>query len=568
MKTTQSMSFRSTIFRRVLAIAGIFLALQLSIIAFVSRYSQSSLIRQAEMNTEYILHLCEETMNSETAVVDKTLKYLLTQDAYLRLLSSPRSVVAYHAAYELGSILEARSFADSRGITYLMADASGQLLVQHRDEKFPYSSLLATESQLAEVRKQGISMDSGWFLTQVNEGWYLEHYYINEGVTITALLDVSRLWSPLLGDDMLLHVRFGDDAICIDSKGLCQATDAEEKQKSGSHDVQLQTKNPSLAFSMYTPENVWVEGSPMPMLIILTSILTLLLVLVMTLYLYREYNLPIASLEQVTRSIEKGNFKSRASLSCRNGELQHLASSFNSMLDMIMQLRIEKYENIIQRQNVELKYYNMQIRPHFYLNALSSMQSMCLRGENQRISEYIMALSKNIRYIFNAGFKLVPLREELEHIDDYIRCQEILLPGCVFSYIEVTPPSGDWMVPQMMVHTFVENVYKHVVSADSIVTLMVRSEIVPDPDNPEAKLLCLTIEDDGEGFPVEILEALKEGNSDSPVLRNCVGLMNVKMTLSLMYGRNDLLSIESNVPSGSKIRIHVPQEAAAREEAM
>jgi len=124
------------------------------------------------------------------------------------------------------------------------------------------------------------------------------------------------------------------------------------------------------------------------------------------------------------------------------------------------------------------------------------------------------------------------------------------------------------MIPQMMVHTFVENVYKHVVSADSIVTLMVRAEIVPDPAQPEARALCLTIEDDGEGFPEEILEALESGNPDSPVLKNCVGLMNLKMTLSLMFGRNDLLFIKNNGSAGSKVRIHIPQDVVSREDAI
>lgn len=569
MKKSHYRFFGSSIFRRALTFAGIFIALQISIIAFISNYTQYSLIRQAKMNTEYILDLCKETMKNETEAIDKTLKYLQTQDAYLRLMNSSQSVVAYHAAYELGRIVDASSFAESQGITYIMADSTGQLLVQHRDDQFSYSSLKAMENKLTEIGWQGVGMDSGWHMTQVEQSWYLEHYYNREGITTIALLDISRLWSPMLEEKRILNVRFNDTSIFFNAEGLCAAPPSDQlHQNEDAYNVQLKTDTPPLTLSMHIPDNIWVEGSPMPTMIICTSLLTLLLVLAMTIYLYREYNKPIADLEAVTHNIEKGDFKSRASLRCKNSELQNLASSFNSMLDMIMQLRIEKYENIIHRQDTELKYYYMQIRPHFYLNALSSMQSMCLRGENQRVSEYIMALSKNIRYMFNAGFKLVPLREELEHIDDYIRCQEILLPGRVFSYIEVTPPAGDWMIPQMMVHTFVENVYKHVVSADSIVTLMVRAEIVPDPAQPEARALCLTIEDDGEGFPEEILEALESGNPDSPVLRNCVGLMNVKMTLSLMFGRNDLLFIKNNGSAGSKVRIHIPQDVVSREDAI
>ena len=164
MKKSHNMFFGSTIFRRALAFTGILIALQVSIIAFISRYSQYSLIRQAEMNTEYVLHLCEDSLNSETAVADKTLKYLQTQDAYLRLLNSPRPIVAYHAAYELNRIIEASAFADNQGITYIMADGAGQLLVQHRSAEFTYSSLKAMESKFSEIGchgRHGLRLASG-----------------------------------------------------------------------------------------------------------------------------------------------------------------------------------------------------------------------------------------------------------------------------------------------------------------------------------------------------------------------------------------------------------------------
>ena len=70
--------------------------------------------------------------------------------------------------------------------------------------------------------------------------------------------------------------------------------------------------------------------------------------------------------------------------------------------------------------------------------------------------------------------------------------------GCVFSYIDVTSEAGGWMVPQMILHTFVENIYKHVVSADRMVTLLVRAEVVYEPMISDERLLCLIVEDDGK----------------------------------------------------------------------
>ena len=558
MKSIGQRFFSSTIFRSAVSVSCAFIALQVGIIIFISVYSQNMLARQADTNTRYILGLCEDAAEIETASADKALRYILTQDAYLRLLASPRDNVSYHASYEINSIIERSTFYDVLGKTYVLANAEGRILLEKRDGQFSYARLESLRPILARIGSSAEDSDSGWHLLRIDDSRYLTRHYICEGVTVMALLDVGAMWKGLLEEGRLLRVSDGGDAFGIDPKGAIQAIGPAEEART----VSLSLNGLPLTLAMNNPPDSRMDDSLMPALIVLSSLLTLLFVVALVIYLYRDYNRPIAELEAVTRSIEQGDFQSRAELSGKNRELRNLAASFNSMLDMILQLRIEQYEHIIRRQDVELKYYYMQIRPHFYLNALSSMQSMCLRGENQRVSEYIIALSKNIRYMFNAGFQRVPLREEMEHIDDYIRCQEILMPGCVFSYIDVTPEAGNWMVPQMSVHTFVENVYKHVVSPDKMVTLLVRAEVVPDPAGA-GKVLCVIVEDDGEGFSGEILAAFASGETEAEPLRNCVGLMNVRRTLSLMYGREDLLHLQNNGSAGSKIRMYIPPEAVS-----
>lgn len=119
------------------------------------------------------------------------------------------------------------------------------------------------------------------------------------------------------------------------------------------------------------------------------------------------------------------------------------------------------------------------------------------------------------------------------------------------------------MVPQMILHTFVENIYKHVVSADRMVTLLVRAEVVYEPMISDERLLCLIVEDDGDGFPDEIVEAFREQSPEPERLKNCIGLMNVRRTLELMYGRNDLIILKNNMSAGTKVTMYIPAEIAA-----
>ena len=321
-----------------------------------------------------------------------------------------------------------------------------------------------------------------------------------------GLIDLSKVWTdfvPILGD---MH------ALIVESSAYSFGYNGEFFQSNpggriGAIEV---VANLQLTLSVTSARNAITAELSTPLAVVVSCILSLVSVYTFVLYLHFGYNRPINKLRRTARRIKEGDLDCRAQLSCRNRELQSLADLFNSMLDTIMQLKIEQYENIIRHQDAELKYYYMQIRPHFYLNALASVQSMSLRGENQRISEYILALSKNIRYMFSAGFCRVQLSEELEHIDDYMR-----------------------------------------------------AEVVYEPMISDERLLCLIVEDDGDGFPDEIVEAFREQSPEPERLKNCIGLMNVRRTLELMYGRNDLIILKNNMSAGTKVTMYIPAEIAA-----
>ena len=75
-----------------------------------------------------------------------------------------------------------------------------------------------------------------------------------------------------------------------------------------------------------------------------------------------------------------------------------LKDTFNELADEIVNLRIQSYEKQIDLQETELKCVRLQIRPHFFLNAMTTISSLSQREKNREIQRYIDALSKNIRY--------------------------------------------------------------------------------------------------------------------------------------------------------------------------
>lgn len=552
--------FANTVFRYTLAYSCLFVLLQLFILYFTVQYSNNVQQKQEDMHTANVLRLCSDRIEDIAEHADRTLEFLLTQDAYLRLLNSSNRNAAYHAWSNLKQAMDLSCFPDSGEMTYAICNRSGELLLEKRALDFSYSDLQILKDYLAETMGAQLNVDSGWYPENLNGKHYLIHYYTVRNTVVMGLIDLSGVWTdfaPILGGEHVLIVESSAYSFGYNGNLL-------EGEMDGRIGAREEVLNLQLELSIRSAQSEMATELSTPLAVVVSCLLSLVGVYAFVIYLNLEYNRPIKELRRTARQIKEGDFDCRAQISCRNKELQSLAGLFNSMLDTIMQLKIEQYENIIRYQDAELKYYCMQIHPHFYLNALASVQSMSLRGENQRISEYILALSKNIRYMFRAGFCRVPLSEELEHIDDYIRCQEIPMQGCVFSYIDVTSEASSWMIPQMILHTFVENIYKHVVSPERMITLLVRAEVVYEPRISEERLLCMIVEDDGDGFPEDILEAFREQSPEPERLKSCIGLMNARRTLELMYGRNDLIFLKNNESVGTKVTIYIPAGVAAQ----
>ena len=129
-------------------------------------------------------------------------------------------------------------------------------------------------------------------------------------------------------------------------------------------------------------------------------------------YIHREIHRPLDHLMQTIQEIEDGDYKQRAEEDYHTEELQRLTQAFNRMMNVIVNLRIRAYDEKIQLMDTQMKYFQMQLKPHFFLNALITIYSMSYQKRNEDIRTYIDALTKTVRYMFKGGLRLVLLKEE------------------------------------------------------------------------------------------------------------------------------------------------------------
>lgn len=159
---------------------------------------------------------------------------------------------------------------------------------------------------------------------------------------------------------------------------------------------------------------------------------------------------------------------------CRNKEMSELRDAYVMMLDTITELKIQEYKRIIQVKDSELKYLHMQLKPHFFLNALSTINSMAYQSEKEDIHQFIRAFSRTIRYMFRVGLHTVSLEEEVKSLEEYLEMQRFLYKENFYYYFNIPEETKNYRIPQMILHTFIENIFKHVMDINSFVTIFMR----------------------------------------------------------------------------------------------
>ncbi len=121
-----------------------------------------------------------------------------------------------------------------------------------------------------------------------------------------------------------------------------------------------------------------------------------------------------------------------------------------------------KYEVAMKR--MELDRLKSQLNPHFIFNALNSIRALV--DENpSKSKQAINHLSNILRSSLSADkTELIPLKEEMETVQDYLAMETIRFEERLNSKIEVTSSANSVLVPPLMFQTLVENGIKHGIS--------------------------------------------------------------------------------------------------------
>ncbi|MDN3659162.1 histidine kinase [Ferruginibacter paludis] len=126
------------------------------------------------------------------------------------------------------------------------------------------------------------------------------------------------------------------------------------------------------------------------------------------------------------------------------------------------QNRLREAEAAAAQNKSELHLLQSQLSPHFLFNTLNNMYGLSLT-EHEKIPPLLLKLSDLLRYtVYEANEVFVPLKDELNYIDNYIAFEQIRLGDRLVLNMDIEPvTSADIKIAPMLLIVFIENAFKH-----------------------------------------------------------------------------------------------------------
>src|SRR5690554_3586731 len=194
----------------------------------------------------------------------------------------------------------------------------------------------------------------------------------------------------------------------------------------------------------------------------------------------------------------------------------------------------------------ELQALQAQIKPHFLVNALSTVIYFC-RTNPEKAGELLTDLSHYLRstFDFSNADETITLSRELETIRSYLSIIQARFGSLIKVDYEIKA-NPDCRVPAFILQPIVENAIKH--------GLFPKTEggTVRIYAKQDSDFLTLSIADNGVGISRDVINDLLRENSN----RAGVGLRNVHNRLQKIYGQG--LEIESCPGLGTTVTMRIP----------
>lgn len=310
--------------------------------------------------------------------------------------------------------------------------------------------------------------------------------------------------------------------------------------------------------SVAKPKSHFWQVETIVILLVVESIVSLLLMLVLYDFTKKQIKQPLERLLIANEQMANGNLDYRLELSKNDSkEFSNIYESYNTMASQIGELKIKQYEMRIQEEQNRLRMLRAQVKPHTFLNGITTISNMTYSQKPETIREYINSFARFARYMLHTSSDMTTVTQELQHIENYVELQRKKSAVNIELNIKCDSDVGNYEIPLLMLYSLVENSFKHSLTSTKDMVIYIQCKKY---ERDEFKGIMIIEEDNGKGFTEEKLQQLNTMDEQDEYTKEHLGLTNVKYTLNLLYKRNDLLEISNNLEGGARITILIPQK--------
>ncbi|MCG8507674.1 MAG: sensor histidine kinase [Rhodospirillales bacterium] len=214
----------------------------------------------------------------------------------------------------------------------------------------------------------------------------------------------------------------------------------------------------------------------------------------------------------------------------------------NLLSNQILAGRFDQQKHLLVES--ELKLVQAQINPHFLFNALNTISSI-IRTNPRQARELLVHLSNFFRKNLKRGSDMASLREELDHVNSYLRIQRARFEDRLNVDVDIDPALLEIRLPTFTLQPLVENAVQHGISN---VLGEGRISIRAETDGRD---LFLLVEDNAGLFG----EA--DGRADG------LGMSIVDKRIKNLYGEAFGISVDCRDGEWTRVSIKLPQPEMA-----
>lgn len=306
-------------------------------------------------------------------------------------------------------------------------------------------------------------------------------------------------------------------------------------------------------FCIVIPSGYYISGIQHTALftgVIIVGIL--IMAVIISVFFVSKMTSEITVLRNKMKEVSRGDMTVQYQVK-ENDEIGQMGTTFNKMVHRISDLMDKVAMEEKQKRKTEMAFLQAQINPHFVSNVLNNVAWMAKLQHADNIVPLVNSLNSLLRAVIHQDEELIPLKNELEYVDNYLTIMEYSGSYDFEVDREIADETLNLFIPRFIMQPIIENAICHGLPNDLSKMGMVQIKTKVEDNN-----LLIVIEDNGEGISREEIERILSDKKKDKKSFNGVGVGNVNERIKLCFGEEYGLHYESEIGKYTRCVFRLP----------